>query len=464
MLIKHIITLTFLSFLLTVFISFSVSAADYYVSPDGVAEWPNCTKENTCHPHTALENAQAGDTVYFLDGTYTVKKNHDYTNYRYPSWQPANSGKESDPIVFKALNNKQAHLRNVISNDNVGAHMIGTYKADAIIWDGFTIKVEDKDGNPKIAKNPFYNTDYSGIKNCEIQAGPHDTGGSVNWEGIRVENANFFIAENCVVHGFIETSGNHNTSGFKSYDTDNLTIKNCEFSNNTGGIYIKGYPHKNVKIKNNYLHDNGVDLYFTVGTSLSRTEEGESPANENISILNNVILGLIWIDHNSGGLMNDTIVKNNTFINGRLEWCSADEGRGPEIFNNIFYSTISRRDYVSRGSNEHPIAADHNRLQFNKPIRLRKYENDETYYSTLAEWHYSSELYDGGNPGTGSITGDPQFVNKSKNMDQLNDFKLAKGSPCKGAGRDGKDMGADISTVGVQNRYELQPPSALKID
>ena len=49
-------------------------ATDYYVSPDGTASWPNCTSEgNPCEASNTSQDflsAQAGDTVYFLDGDY----------------------------------------------------------------------------------------------------------------------------------------------------------------------------------------------------------------------------------------------------------------------------------------------------------------------------------------------------------------------------------------------------------
>jgi len=459
--IKNIIALLFSSLLMTAILAFSASAADYYVSPDGNAEWPNCTTEsNTCHPHTALDNAQAGDTIYFLDGTYSVEPNHGNPDWRRPAWQPVNSGTENNPITFKALNEKQAQLTRTISVGSEGAKMVGTYQQDGIIWDGFIIKVVDENGDVQNALNKMISTSYSAIKNCEIYGGPQSEGGANNIEGLRADFSVGSSVENCIFHGFIETSHSHNTSALKTYEADDFTIKNCEFYNNTVGIYLKGYPHKTATIKNNFFHDNnGYGLLFTVGTI--EPSDGDDPANENISIINNIFLGdRIRIDHNTGGKMNDCIVRNNTFYNAGYKWCAADAGRGHKIYNNIFYSD---RGLSSYGTGKYLSACDHNRLDFEHPILLRHYEDNEASYSTLTAWQSSDELSDGSNPGTGSITGDPLFLNSSGKMNQISDFKLSVDSPCRGKGRNGSDMGADVSRVGVQSYHELSPPSSLKI-
>lgn len=422
-------------------------AQDYYVSPTGTASWSSATDRSTpCNATTALENAVAGDRVLFLDGTYTVTESPSSgDNYRYPDWQPANSGTADSPIIFKAENEHGAHLTETVSNSTNSSDMIGSYLTDGIVWDGFKITVVDTDGDYRMALNKFYSTDYSAIKNCDIRGGSHSMGGAINYEGIRVENSNNMTVSRCSVYDYVETSGNHNTGGFKSYEADNLTIQNCEFHNNTSNVYIKGYPHKNVTIKNNFIHRPGLGLLFTVGTV------GDDYANENVSLINNVMIATTSIDYNAGGLMDNFVVANNTLKDFTLEWCPSNStARATSIYNNIFYtSDVDRRDYVSRGANTTQYAVDHNRLQLNDPIRLRKYETNEAYYSTLTEWQSSGELSDGSNPGTGSITDDPQFVNATGTMSEIDDFALQDTSPCLGAGRDGADMGADVSMVGV---------------
>jgi uncharacterized repeat protein (TIGR02543 family) len=69
-------------------------------------------------------------------------------------------------------------------------------------------------------------------------------------------------------------------------------------------------------------------------------------------------------------------------------------------------------------------------------------------YLTLSAWQSSNELAGGGHPDVHSLASDPMFENASGTMLQLNDFRLASGSPCQGTGKNGVDMGADIDLAG----------------
>lgn len=91
----------------TAFLYFSTAiafAADYYVGPNGNASWSSCTSIGTyCSPQTAMQNARAGDTVYFRGGTYNI------TGPRTPYHgllEPRNNGTQSNPIVFIAYDNE----------------------------------------------------------------------------------------------------------------------------------------------------------------------------------------------------------------------------------------------------------------------------------------------------------------------------------------------------------------------
>jgi hypothetical protein len=73
----------------------------------------------------------------------------------------------------------------------------------------------------------------------------------------------------------------------------------------------------------------------------------------------------------------------------------------------------------------------------------------------LAGWN---ELW--GNKNPTSLEGDPRFVggdlrNKGREGKLVpSDFRLADGSPGKGRGQDGKDLGADVDRVGPSKPYE----------
>lgn len=75
-----------------------------------------------------------------------------------------------------------------------------------------------------------------------------------------------------------------------------------------------------------------------------------------------------------------------------------------------------------------------------------------TNYTSIPAWQASGALVGGKNPGQGSLDCDPRFVNRSGKFESLADFRLVEDSPCRGAGRDGEDMGADVGRVGVRGR------------
>ncbi len=95
-----------LVFLLSLLISMPSLAAQYFVSPSGEDEdpgtrdrpWQTITKTN--------ETPQAGDTVTFLDGRYSGVV------------EPANSGREGAPIVYRAENHLGAILTGGKSSDD----------------------------------------------------------------------------------------------------------------------------------------------------------------------------------------------------------------------------------------------------------------------------------------------------------------------------------------------------------
>jgi parallel beta-helix repeat protein len=398
-------------------------AGEYYVSPNGNETWPNCTSpDNPCRASNIDKdflNAEAGDTIYFLDGTYSGLT-YSESSYRTPSWNPVNSGTSSNPIIFKSFNDKGAHLIGLQTEPRERVPMIGGYYRNYIVWDGFILSAVDWNGNPQMAGVNFYNVTGGTVKNCEIRGASHNTGGDINYEGVRTEDSINITVENCYIHGFIETENNRNTSGFKSYRVNNLTIKNCVFENNNGsGIFLKGSPHKGVLIENNFLHNNyrGLDIVQSSGES-----------NDGVVLRNNVFSGNSYLNieftQDTDAKMDNTFVYNNTFVgtNGFV-WGPAETGKGPTIYNNIFYN-LSGGDVgqllMSRWNIAAPaLAEDHSRLDFTARIELRRGGSNVTYYNNLGSWQASGELYGGGNPGLNSITADPFFVNSSGTMSQL---------------------------------------------
>lgn len=472
---KSFVNLSVLQVLTLLLISVvSSTAAEYYVSPSGSASWIDCTTQSSpCHPHTALDNVSAGDTVYFMDGTYSVTKNHTSTNYRVPLWAVQVSGTSGNPITLKSLNLHGAHLHVVDSSLNPA--MIGAYSEDYIVWEGFYLTSETSGGTATMAKAQYYSSNNSTFKNLKMRGGSHSDGGSYNREGIRLEGSTYITVDGCYLYDYRETSNNHNNGALKTYNVDNLTIKNSVFENSTNGIYIKGSPHKTITIENNWIKDNHEGFLMSVHLNAP---------NEDVSLINNVFSGqaesnylVDFRDSEDGVEGNGFLVRNNTFSGGErgFMWYGAATGEGPEIYNNIFanssgYSLKSNRDDAAPA-----VSSDHNLVVANNVAQMRWSWGEATMstYDTLTSWQSSDELYGGGNPGTGSITGDPLFVNASGSFNSLDDFRLAPYSPAIGAGRNGVNMGADIDLVGpgntvtddqeITDNQELFPPLGFQL-
>lgn len=174
-----------------------------------------------------------------------------------------------------------------------------------------------------------------------------------------------------------------------------------------------------------------------------------------------------------GGDLDGMVIYNNTIYADTGYTASIGLGCGErqQFFNNIQYGPKVDGDIgllrwycgdnnpqdIAEGKAEYNFgldSADHNQFG-NYPgsflIRVRKPNSTAISYNSLAAWQASGILTNGGDPGEGDLVSDPLFVNGSGTMKEISDFALQTGSPCKGAGRNGIDMGADISRVGIQS-------------
>jgi hypothetical protein len=431
------------------------TAAEYYVSPNGTGTWPNCTTiQNPCRASTDthidfLTETVAGDTVYFLDGVYAgIRRNPDISSYT-PGWWPRNSGTEANPITFKSLNLHGAELRGLsFIGDGTGeyaegviARIIGTNGQDYIIFEGFELTAVDDGGTTIQASILLNNSTGSQVKNLTVRGATHNKGGAVNYEGIRTEGSDNILIENCYVFDFNEVNNNINTTGYKNYRSTNVTIKNCLFENNNMGVRDKQGGGGGHIYENNLFIGNRQDIIVSLDNS----------GNSNNGIIrNNLFLNTIYtvfgIESSSNKADNFTVV-NNTFyssVTSGLRYVTVANGVSHQVYNNIFgnQSSYPSMRFPLHGTTSIE-AIDHNLFDHSGDVALL----GSTNYR-LSGWKTSGALIGGGNPGMGSITGAPSFVNGSGTMSERDDFRLAFNSPAKGAGRNGADMGADIDLVG----------------
>jgi hypothetical protein len=419
--------------LLSLFIYSHALAADHYVSVSGSASWAASTNINTpCSVATSMSNASAGDIVYFRGGTYTAYDSDNYHGW----WEPAYSGTSGNPIIFMAYPDENPVLN--LSTSGSEDYVFGTNGRNYLTYDGFKI-VSNNGAN--LAGIIIYNSTNVTVKNCEFDGGTTIITSADNREALRIENAADITISNCLFYNVVQTSNNINTSAIKIYYTDRITIENCEIHTASVGIYVKR-DDQYVTIKNNFLHD----LYFPI----DQTNNGVSSSN--ISVYNNIIAnyghsaysaaeGSVYSDHVN--FYNNTVYDGGTGVNIGIN----QAGNAANVYNNIFYS-LSNNSIGTVTNNGDLNTCDHNSIYPSIDIRMHIYGSQATYTS-LSSWQSSGELDSGGDPGSGSINTNPNFVTASGDRDTVAEFALSPGSPCLGTGRSGADIGADYTTVGI---------------
>jgi len=253
------------------------------------------------------------------------------------------------------------------------------------------------------------------------------------------------------------------------YHNTDVTIGYCEFYNTSVAIFDKSDSTGN-RYYNNYFHNNHRGVVFT---GFAWTDFVSS--HHNITINNNLFV-------NSGGIgdteeewaeSDNMKVYNNTLYGDGEDGHYVGVGQGAkrkEFYNNILYGPVLDYDVGmlrfksgrTEGGYYYPleiVACDHNQygdVSGSFCVRAIGPNSDnsaldwgERHYRSLSAWQSSGELQDGSNPGEGSIALDPQFANFSGTMSEIRDFILSSDSPCKGAGRNGEDMGANVLLVGA---------------
>jgi parallel beta-helix repeat protein len=266
----------------------------YYVSPDATStDWAAARNINSpCTIQTAFDNAQAGDTVQFRGGIYNVPVRSSGT-WLTGYYAPNHSGTEEAPIVFMAypgetpvFDGKQGgvdrdghgyyHHATIMSNARYTGS--GTSFHEYITFDGFTFQCDGGVNEARIAltggDNYFKGQRVRGlvVQNCTFNGGTWDNearingvgGTGDNHEGIFISQVTGLVIRNCRIFDYNHTQNNQNTSGIKTYHSDNVIIENCEIFDCTRGIYSKSNTD-DLTVRYNYIHD--CNEGFFAGTS-----------------------------------------------------------------------------------------------------------------------------------------------------------------------------------------------------
>lgn len=467
----------------------SALAATYYVedkgsvanniADQGASAWSSATNIATpASAGTAMERAQAGDIVYFRGGTYDVGEDTDYNAVLHPE----NSGTEGSPITFQAYTDELPIINGTTRTDRAGCLCIGIVNTDWAIWDGFKVVSEyTGTGAPKNGEIFVWYGDHIDVKNCEAVGVTHSLGGGANWEGLRPEWSTYVTFSNCTAHGFRESSGNHNTSGYKSYHSSNVIIENCEFYDNTAALYPKS-ENKGLTVRYSWIHDNDIAVInndsYAVGAPGNLNTDWEF--YHNIFANNDGMF-----DPSNGGPPGSTTFYNNTVYataTGTNNGFGAQKGDTVILHNNIIAINTSNQDsasifsagldYTDPIDGEVHVDPNYSYCDYNsyglgtEATNFKGYILNTTtwgytqYYKgiSLATWQGLTFLDGGASPDAHSANQDPDFLNTSGNLDQIADFGLSVGSPCIGTGRYGDNIGANVSLVGTGATPATVPP------
>lgn len=424
-----------------------VFAATHYVSPTGSATWSQSENiSQPCSLQTAMSNSIAGDLVYFRGGEYDPGDAADYTH---PAMYPDHSGTEGNPITLKAYPDETVIL---IGNDK--GPTFGANNKNYIVWDGFNAKVVKFLPEGVNRAVTFVDSDHCTIKNCDIE------GLTITWHAnnmcIGVYESEYVTIENCKLHGaFRSDIMEINSTAVMTYSAYYLEIKNCTIYDCVTGIFEKDAG------RNNVYHHNYIYNCF-IGIAFGNNQAGGYGENAQIyqNVIRDVDNGIYNIGSNA--LTNNPEIFNNTIYKAGSKGTRAVDFfttcRSLTIFNNIIFNYT----YGARYYSDTVSYSDRNCWYEVNCWNMDGYTGID--YSPISTWT-SVTSFD-----ANSITSsDPLFANAGGSSPA--DYKLIEGSPCKGTGKDGKDMGAypngdDATIIGyVSGGFTIKPsaPENLKV-
>ena len=457
----------------------------HFVSPDGKAFWEaSVDASQPSSPKIAFENAKAGDTVYFRGGSYEVGQGADWLS---PVWGPSHSGTAEKPITFAAFPGETPVIdghptRQGSENYRICTFGLGNGQHETpqnhIVFDGFTFQGDGGKsmcgivivGREEGTNRPELRSVGCVVRNCTFNGGSNVIETTDNHEGIRIECTGGTLIQKCRLYNFKQVKDCPNISAIKMYHNDHVVIESCEIFNCSTGIFDKSDGRTSV-FRYNYVH-NCTDalLLSSYGWKDPQAPNGYFLSNHpDCQIYHNVLAnnGNIADTTEDGSHSSGLTVYNNTLYAGQggLVGMTLGNGTGKSVYNNIIFGR--RRDddlgllRFSACDNEVAVpqtpmeiaACDHNQfggIPGNLIIRVHARQQKEPFWSThtsLSAWRTSHKLVTGENPGEGSLDSNPRFVNASGKFNKLEDFRLAPGSPCIKAGRNGANMGADIDRM-----------------
>jgi len=448
----------------------------------GSAEWanysasPNC---KPCTPETALKNATSGDIVYFRSGqggNYNIAPTNSWS---IPRWNPEHSGTKENPIIFRNYPGETPILRNVNTgckegDDSCKNPIVGSNQRDYIIWDGFQVGItSDKylEGNPQVR---FDTCTGCVLRNCKVYiVDDYKDIYKSNYTGIYLMQVRDTIIKNNYITGGMEMGeeeGHPPSSAILMYLATNTLVENNSIIHTASGISDKSTARNNI-YRNNFLYEPGTHGIWFGGASGERSSAKGNKVYQNIIVSTNTYAKLIWIDDDSvgEGHGDDFEVYSNVLYAPQViqAGIEADDATNDRYWNNVICGNFKEGNIRMLGLNSQPDYMDYNVYFGTQKFLIRVYESNTASYSSLSSWQTSRELANGGTPDVHSIYANPGFV--SPGGMTPDDYKLTGASLCRGAGKNGQDIGVyplgpGQTLIGCSSITWPVPPKNLRID
>ncbi len=428
--VKAKVKVAVMTLILLLFSSLSVNAATYYVATNGsdsnpgteVLPWMTLTK--------AANTVVAGDTVIVKAGKYIDPNGAWDTG----TFNPANSGTASNPIIFKSQPQQAAILASKVKG--VGP-AISTSGRSYIIIDGF--KAEGLIG--------IYNSDHVTVQNCEVIYGSIlSTDTSLNWGIAIYSGSSYNIIRNNYVYNMLNSGNNlANTAGImvhaSSSGGSNYNIIENNLVDAGGGIVWSAYGQKGGNIANNIWRKN-IAKNATTGFLGKGATDNTLFCDYN-EYYNNIIYdtkNAFELEHNSRWfkIYNNTAYNCTQFLRSTyypIEYNNI----GEQVWNNIIANCTSGYYWPNSdtSTSNTPLAevmallSTANYNNFSNTPNIATWSWGNSSYKTIADWKTATGF------DNNSFSVDPLFTDTT-----LKNFHLQGGSLLKGKGKNGEDIGA----------------------
>lgn len=370
----------------------------YYVSPSGSdANGGKDEQHPFLTPKKASDTAVGGDTVLFMDGTYSLTT----------TWKIRDSGTTSAaaPIVFKAQHPRQAAITGPTDPTLYGIEINGDY---VILKD----LVQKAAGNSGIKPKAGHIT----IDNCEVTGnGPTYQPGDHAGQGIGATgvDANYLTIQNSTIHH------NNEHGVYIDNGVDNLQVLNNNIYNNGGWDF---------QVNNQGVQSGGgTSNSLIAGNRITNTSSAYGGMNL-LSLQDSVVSNNL-VDQNKKGISlsqstttiaaTNNIFKHNTVIAGGdgAVLITRTSAVGNKLFNNVLVERT--------GGNADPIeveAGDFAALDYNLVFNQNSDKVASRGGQNLTASSWQAAGFD-----THSRFTDPKFSNQAGS-----DYHLTKDSPAIG--------------------------------